>query len=286
MTDRRAEAGANGDLETIPARRRVGIYTRGARILDMLAAVPRGLHGAFCLGWFDREDLAAATAQAYARWSRYADREYNASGLSSWEVEVLERHFAGCRSLLVTGAGGGRECVALARRGLDVVGFDCSPSLVRHAKALLNELGLGAAIVLAEPDGVPSGLPVFDGVVVGWGAYMHIPGRGSRIEFLRRLREHVKDGGPILLSFFTRPERSRPLLWTWRIARAVRRLRGSRLAVELGDSLRDTFDHHFTEGEVRGELAEAGFEMLRFAASPYGHAVGVARPAASPAAGS
>jgi len=286
VTNGRAEAGVENHHEPIPARRRVALYVRGSRILEALAAVSRGLHGALCLGWFDREDLAAATALAYGRWSRYADPEYNVSGLNSWEVGALERHFAGCRRLLVAGAGGGRECVALARRGLEVVGFDCSPSLVRHASSLLKELGLGATVVLADPDGVPSGLPVFDGVVVGWGAYMHIPGRGSRIEFLRRLREHVKDGGPILLSFFTRPERSRPLLWTWRIARAVRRLRGSRFAVELGDSLRDTFDHHLTEGEVRGELAEAGFEMLRFAASPYGHAVGVARPAASPAAGS
>ncbi len=52
--------------------------------------------------------------------------------------------------------------------------------------------------------------------------------------------------------------------------------------MELGDSLRDTFDHHFTEDEVRGELAEAGFEMLHFAACPYGHAVGVVRLAAAP----
>ena len=151
MTNRRAEAGKDGLHAPEPARRRVGFYIRAARVLDVLSAVPRGLHDALSLGWFERGDLAGATALAYARWSRYADREYNVSGLNSWEIEALERHFSGCRNVLVAGAGGGRECVALARRGLEVVGFDCSPELVRSAKALLEELGLGATMLFAEP---------------------------------------------------------------------------------------------------------------------------------------
>lgn len=258
-------------------RLRVRLYSAGSRVLAGLAAAARALHDAFFLGWLDRRDLLAATAAAYARWGRYAEREYNLSGLSSWEIEALERNFAGCRSVLVAGAGGGRECVALARRGLEVTGFDCSPELVGGARALLEELGLRGTMLFAEPDSLPPDLPVFDGVVVGWGAYMHIPGRGRRVAFLGRLRAHVRSEGPILLSFYTRSEGSRTILWTWRMARAVRRARGSREPVEPGDVLRDTFDHHFTEDEVCGELADAGFEMLQCAREPYGHAVGVAR---------
>jgi hypothetical protein len=48
----------------------------------------------------------------------------------------------------------------------------------------------------------------------------------------------------------------------------------SRDPVEYGDTLDGTFDHLFTRDEVTDEMFAAGFELVLYAESPYGHAVG------------
>jgi hypothetical protein len=44
--------------------------------------------------------------------------------------------------------------------------------------------------------------------------------------------------------------------------------------VEYGDTLDGTFDHLFTKDEISAEMCAAGFELVLYAESPYGHAVG------------
>ena len=85
--------------------------------------------------------------------------------------------------------------------------------------------------------------------------------------------KHVDAGAPLLVSFFTRGDDSRRLRLTYRIARILRRIRRSNDKVEIGDTLDGTFDHHFTRDEVEKELAAAGFELVVYSATPYGHAV-------------
>jgi hypothetical protein len=53
----------------------------------------------------------------------------------------------------------------------------------------------------------------------------------------------------------------------------LRRLRRAE-RVEPGDVLVPNFTHWFTRREVEAELAAAGFSLVHFATSPYGHAVG------------
>lgn len=234
----------------------------------------QALHQGWWLGWLDNRDLDDLARRQYSRWPRYCDDAYTASGLQDWEAEAVRAHFPAGGALLVGAAGGGREVVALARSGYRIDAFDCVAPLVAYGREALRRLGVSARLELAAPGRVPDGLGRYAGVIVGWGGYMHIPGGNARIAFLRQLRQHVDTGAPLLVSFFTRPGPSRRLDWTHRIARTLRALRRSADAVEYGDTLDRIFDHRFTRGEVEQELSAAGFALVSYAETPYGHAVG------------
>lgn len=236
----------------------------------------QAVHQGFWLGWMGAKSLNEATRLYYADTSKYLDPEYNSSGLKEWESQILDRYFNKCRTLLVGAVGGGREVVALAERELEVTAFECSSEMVEAARQLLAEKGLAAQVIHAKPGEVPELEGLFDGAIVGWGGYMHIPGKAARVRFLESLRERVQPDAPLLLSFFTRNPDSRVFHWSCRVARIIRRLRLSREEVDLGDALAGSFDHHFTKEEITSELAAAGFSMVHYSENPVGHAVGVA----------
>ena len=167
----------------------------------------RALHQGFWLGWMDSKSLNAATRLYYAGVPKYLEPEYNTSGLEEWESRLLDRYFRDCRTLLVGAAGGGREVVALADKGLEVTAFECSLKMVQAARKLLTDRNLAAEVMEAPPGEVPKLEAEFDGAIVGWGGYMHIPGTAARVRFLEQLRERGPPDAPILLSFFTRSRR-------------------------------------------------------------------------------
>jgi hypothetical protein len=249
----------------------------------------------FWLGILGDRALAEVDDNMYRRSATYRDDTYNRSGLFAWEAEAVEGYFGDARRLVLIGAGGGREVLALAKMGYTVDGYECNPALVSTAATLLaGEYGTSTsdrvsgesegATVLAGEIGGPAPLPrragaasvallardevpatgdPYDGAIMGWSAYMLIPGSERRIRFLRRLRALMSDGAPLLLSFYTRdgdPPRLRRIA---RTANALRRLL-CREPVDLGDDLAPNRVHHFTEPEVTRELREAGFTLLRF----------------------
>jgi hypothetical protein len=222
----------------------------------------------------DRAALHETTEGQYIAWPSFGEAGYNASGLHNWEERALREHFTGCKSVLLGATGGGREMVALWRRGLAADGFECCGKLAERARELLSESGVEGRVITSRPDEVPDGLGMYDGAIVGWGAYAHIPGRSKRVAFLKQCREHLRPGSPILLSFFTRPANSREFRWVHAIAGSVRGLRRCAEKVELGDTLMGAFDHFFTREEIQGELEEGGFREEFYAETPCGHAVG------------
>jgi len=229
------------------------------------------------LGFIDtRENLNAVTKTQYSRDGiRYLDDDFNRSGLKYWERGVVDRYFANLGSVIVSSSGGGREVLALALRGLRVSAFECEEKFVRFSRALLAKARVQANVVVAAPEEVPS-LGLHDGIIVGWGSYMHIPGSKARIEFLRRLRAQVVTGGPVLVSCELRKPEGRRSRVIATIANGIRRLRGSRSRLEVGDDLQGYYKHVFTEEELRRELSEAGFRLEWCSEKSYGHAVGFA----------
>jgi hypothetical protein len=242
-----------------------------ARVRQAMIAVNRGVW----LGLLDDAGLDEAAAVAYSSWGRYLSDEHNLSGLFAWEQHAIDTHFHDRKRLLVPAAGAGREVIALATRGHDVVGLDPSADLVEAGRRLLAGRALAVELLHTKPSHIPSFDAPFDGAVIGWGGYTHIQGAQRRVGFLREVRGVLPAGAPVLLSFFLRTPDSRSHQLTLDIARALQRVRRSEMVSELGDAVDGTFDHHFTWSEVRAELCDAGLRPVLEESSPYAHVVAV-----------
>lgn len=232
------------------------------------------------LGAFDRDRLSQLDAAHYetlvertatATFS-YADEHWNTSGFQAWEGPLVERAFPQGARVVVTGAGGGREVLALLERGYDAVGYEPHAGLVRAGSALLSRRGYPDRLREMQRDVFPSGTGPIDALLVGWGSYMLSPGRERRVAFIRAARERMDDDAPALLSFFVRSPSERDYVRLAAAANVVRRVRGLE-AVEVGDALRPNFVHHFTRDELQAELVAAGFTLELYEERPYGHAV-------------
>lgn len=250
------------------------LYSKWDSQLKQIMVAVDAIQQGIWLGLLDNKKLDELGILKYESWGKYFQESYNLSGLNPWEESVLVHHFQGKTSLLLASAGGGREAVALAKLGFLVDAFDSTPNLVEACRSLTARQKLPVNTFLASPGGIPEGLhTTYDGLIIGWGGYMHIPGRANRVSFLNSLREHAKTGSPLLLSFFCRSERTRRHDWIYRIAYTLRLLRKSHDLVEYGDTLDGTFDHQFTEQEILSELTEGGFGLSEYHETPYGYAI-------------
>jgi hypothetical protein len=215
----------------------------------------------------------------YRRSTTYCSDVHNKSGLFSWEMTAVSGYFGACRRILVIGAGGGREVLALTSMGYQAHGFECNTTLAAYAQQFLRSNNVETSVQTLARDKVPTVEEPFDAIIIGWSAYMLIVGRRRRVEFLRRLHPLVTTGSPLLLSFFSRPEDTPYLEAVSRHANAIRRVL-RRPLVEIGDDLAPNYVHRFTETEVEAELHEGGFNMICFrpqgpGRTDSGYAVGV-----------
>lgn len=225
------------------------------------------------LGLLTSRDLDLLTLERYRRWPRYRSRAHNSVGLFPWEEAFFEEFLKDRTSVLVASAGGGREAWALVERGLRVDAFDCNPALVRTCREMNAARNGVLGVFDAPPGDVPDGWNEgdsrsYDAILIGWGGYTHIPGRANRVRFLGQLRSLLSSSGVLALSCFQRTEEIRSMIWTHRIAQFLRKVRGAKDEVQLGDRLRGTFDHFFSEQELREELTEAGLECLHCRSLP------------------
>ena len=247
---------------------------RLARTLGLLEAASHALYSGVWLGILDDIHFPAVTAAYYADSERYHSDYHNLSGLFLWEREAVESAFPKASSVLVPSAGGGREIIALAMIGHNVVGCEPSPQLVEYGRALIEERGLDAELLLSPPNRLPTNLDGrFECVLIGWGSYSHVNGRVVRVEFLRDLRRRVAAGAPMIVSFTMRSTNSRSFRIARTIGGAIRKLRRSREAIEPGDFVLPDYLHYFTREEVESELVDGGFVVTDFAESPYPHAI-------------
>jgi 2-polyprenyl-3-methyl-5-hydroxy-6-metoxy-1,4-benzoquinol methylase len=177
--------------------------------------------------------------------------------LFPWEEAVVREQFPKPPArILVGGAGGGREPLALAQMGFEVVAFEPAEALISALarQAPRNVLALQGAYEDMEalfPEGES-----FDAAIVGWGSFSHLRDERTRIETLSSFARLT--GGPILVSFLALKAGGIPP----RLARLRRFLprRPNRdeqdiFAVSIG------FYHPVDEEEVRRLAAAAGLEI-------------------------
>lgn len=239
-----------------------------------LRLAPESLRVFFKAVWLGLLDAPALEEIALFHYSGvrsgFETERQNLGGHCAWEATATEMFFSNCRTILVAGAGGGREAIALAKLGFQVTAFDFSEDLVSACRRNMQAAGVTARVLEAPPGRVPDTLGIYDGIVAGRGFYHHIPGRSQRIDFLKDCRAHVQSNAPLFLSdFHTRSSDSRLHRRTHSIASFVRRFRRNPRPVELGDWLDVCMQHAFVKEEIESELKAAGFDLEFYAVSPY-----------------
>src|SRR5512143_569500 len=157
------------------------------------------------LGLNSADQLNALQIARFATWDTFLDVDRIFAGRESWETKSIEQYFTNGRKVLVGCVGAGRELVALDKLGFDVDAFDCCAGLVACGNRALSERGLAKRIQLSRPDEVPAEpTGPYDGAIVGSGGYMHLVGRARRVALLQQLRARLRNGAPLLISFFVR----------------------------------------------------------------------------------
>lgn len=236
------------------------------------------MHEGFWLGCLSADELNLITAAHFDESRFYASKEHNLSGFFDWEAEVLGRYVRSGSRLLVAAAGAGRELLALRKAGFDAEGFECSLPLVNASQAIFDQLGEPYGVRHWPQDSVPPGPATYDGLILGWSAYTHIPTKGRRITFLQGLRTRVPSQSPLIVSFFTRTGDSPYEKIVYRTSTfCLFFLRGRKEHLELGDRIEwGRFVHRFTRDELQSELISAGFRLEYYGEeSGSGHAVAI-----------
>jgi 2-polyprenyl-3-methyl-5-hydroxy-6-metoxy-1,4-benzoquinol methylase len=187
-------------------------------------------------------------------------------GLEPWEEEVVVQHKILSGITIVLGAGVGRESIALAQRGLRVIGLDVNHEAlslaVRTARSKSVDLTFVQASFLALPI-VPRQIDYF---FLSSIMYSSVPGRETRQAWLRSLSAHLKVGGMALVSFLIdRTGKSGPPRLAHRLSIWLAGLPGANNAYQLGDVFSSGhFLHAFvTEEELRSEMIETGATIVQ-----------------------
>ncbi len=257
---------------------RVSCFVFADRLFQALARWMTVLHEGFWLGWLSADDLNTITGRHFDQSNYYASSEHNLSGFFDWEKPLINRYFRPGSRILVAGAGGGREVLALRKDGFDAEGFECSPPLVHACEKISSELGEPCRVAYCAADRVPQGPASYDGLLVGWVAYMHIPTKARRVLFLKALRQRARSQSPVVISFFMRNTNLRNDVTVYRAAKFFTSFRPSRREeLELGDHLDfGRFFHSFTREEIEEEMKAAGLRVLELhEQSDSGQAVGM-----------
>lgn len=250
----------------------VALFFLSNQTLPKLFQAAKGAVDGALLGAASSDLLHAVDERYYATQPKYTDDGYNSGGLLEWEKGLIKAHFPAAGHLAVTGAGGGREVLALLERGYEVTGHECNPRLVDAANCLLEARGHPRVVRVAPRDRWVDEGRRYDAVVVGWGAYMLMTGRSRRVAFLRGARAQLAPGVPILLSFYDRSGDSPYFKAVRKVGNPIRWLRGAEW-LTAGDGLAPNYVHYFTEQDLADELREGGLDLVAYQAGDYGRAV-------------
>jgi len=219
------------------------------------------------------QDLVEFTRQDYGTDSYvscYAREGFVEQGLTREETLLLEKLPLTSGRLLVMGMGGGRDAIALARLGFQVVGTDFIPAMVERALENAGQAGVELEGVVQDFSDLRLPPASFDAAVLFAGMYSSVPTRHRRIAMLRRVREVLKPGGYFVCQFFYQkdPNPRRGAEWA---RKALALLTWGNFTYERGDTLfgnRDFYHYFIGEEEVAREFAAAGLKVVALEINP------------------
>jgi hypothetical protein len=157
----------------------VSLYFSVWRLFVLFRRAAKGAQACFVglwLGVLTREQVHAIDEKYYTRAKGgvqgefdFHSKQYNRRGLFDWERSVIPDHFGDRKNLLVYGAGGGRDTLALRRLGYLVDGFESHPDLVAVANELLREEGYEPTVPLNPRDEFQDNGKEYDGIILSFG---------------------------------------------------------------------------------------------------------------------
>jgi SAM-dependent methyltransferase len=186
-------------------------------------------------------------------------REYDAAlagtPLLEIDLQFAERFFTAPGRLVDLGCGTGRLLFHFAPRGFACVGVDLSEAMLDIVRAKAKQQAVDVECLqanLVELDELPAAS--FDYAACLFSTLGMIRGRENRRRFLGHVRRILKPGGVFVLHAHNYGFRFRSKLGKPGLEAGDRTMPQHRGGAEL------TL-HHFTRGELLGELATAGFHV-------------------------
>lgn len=200
------------------------------------------------------DDLRRVVVESYSsdeKVAYYAARAVE--GLRRWEQSVIWAHLASPGSALVVGCGAGREAFALEALGWSVTGVDVAEPLLASARTR----GGGVRFLLTDGSLDDVDISSVDTATLWAQVLNSVPGDAARRRLLGNVHRLVRPGGLISLSVHDR-------------ALTMAEIEASTLVSvdvpEPGDvllrgdgGLRESYNHYFTEAELRSLLDDTGF---------------------------
>jgi SAM-dependent methyltransferase len=207
---------------------------------------------------FSRLDYATPGQLRY-----WAGEDLVNQGLNPLESALLDMVPVKTGRLLLLCLGGGRDAVALARRGFAVTGVDFVPEIVQQAQenALRHGVQLAGLVQEISQLALPAGS--FDIAWLANSMYSCLPTRKRRVAMLQRIRWALKPGGYFFCSFHWEKMNISPRVEYARRIFAFLTL--GNLTYEPGDLLvgNQEFIHAFSsEDDLKSEFAQGGFGVL------------------------
>ena len=187
--------------------------------------------------------------------------EMEDDNLEAWEMDVLNRYRINSGRMLAMGTGWGREALAIARRGVTVVGVETNPVAVRASQRFARQAGIPAHFHRADLAALPYADASFDFALLATTMYSAIPGTEGRQAWLGRLSRLLRAGGLVMLSYERElPPPSRTRAISRPLNALLHRLPGANRDYRSGDSYSaEHYMHVFqSEEEIRTELTGAG----------------------------
>ena len=83
----------------------------------------RAVHSGFWLGVLTGKTFRCISEKFYSAKTQFINNERNLKGLSEQEQKQINKYFEKSDKILVAGAAGGREVLALSKKGFDVSGL-------------------------------------------------------------------------------------------------------------------------------------------------------------------
>lgn len=219
---------------------------------------------ALCVSILKPDDLVNLTKYCYSLSSHLkgcSSPEYIKIGLDDEEKNFICRYLKKSDTVLVIGCGGGRESIALAKKGFKVTGIDFVKECIESARANAAQENLDIEFIqldITEP--LFQKERKFNTIMFPALLYSLIPSKNKRIDILRKLSADLEQNGKVFLNFLSA---GKITARNQRFKKIAARLTRGNILFEDGDTVEGDgeFKHYFEENQIKQEIKIAGFRI-------------------------